>query len=123
MNVPPLPKKFYDRAIVMEASEIHLQFSGGSDEGMLDVCIIALLEDHDKYKLREKDLFTLQDEIESWAWEVFDYSGAGDGTEFGDDIIYNLKEKTVETSGWHMARCDSETEFEVDESQPAIAEE
>ena len=29
-------------------------------------------------------------------------SGAGDGSDYGDDIIYNLKEGVVETSEWYQ---------------------
>ena len=35
-----------------------------------------------------------------WAWEVYSYSGAGDGSDYGDDIVYDLVNKKVTTSEW-----------------------
>ena len=46
----------------------------------------------------------LKQEIEEWAWEAYSYSGAGDGSDYGDDITYNLVENTVETQEWFTSR-------------------
>jgi hypothetical protein len=96
MQVKPLSKKVYNKAIELGVEEIELSFSGGSDEGFLNV------------GLSPKYNEAFADEIESWAWEVYDYSGAGEGYEYGDNIIYDLKNKTVSTNEWSMVRQESE---------------
>jgi hypothetical protein len=57
--------------------------------------------------------------VEDWAWDVYEYSGAGDGTEYGDDIIYNISAKKVSGSPWYMARTEGDevnAELEVAET-------
>jgi hypothetical protein len=96
MKVEPLNKAIYDKAKEFGIESITLHFSGGNDEGYLDV---ELCDDdkapHDFFK-----------EIEDWAWQVYEYSGAGDGQGYGDDIVYDLKNGKVSTSVWYMARQD-----------------
>lgn len=86
----PLSKAIYEKAKELGVDKIILKFSGGSDEGNLYVETIP-------YDLSDDNF---QSEIEDWAWEVYDYSGAGDGTDYGDDIVYDLKNGKVSTSEW-----------------------
>lgn len=99
MDIEKLPKKLYDRAIAAGVNEIHLNFSGGSDEGYLNV---NLLTNDDNNHATGK----LESDIEDWAWSVYDYSGAGCGSDYGDDIVYDLKNNTVRSSEWYMERTD-----------------
>lgn len=52
---------------------------------------------------------SLENEIENWAWEVYQYSGAGDGDDYGDDITYDLKEGTATSSNWYTSRYDGQS--------------
>jgi hypothetical protein len=101
MEAKPLSKEIYNEAIKLGVKKITLAFSGGSDEGFLDINI-------------SPPLITLPSsfvtEIESWAWSVYDYSGAGDGNDFGDNIEYDLENKKVSTNLWYMSR--QETPYE-----------
>ena len=103
MQIEPLPKKLYDRAVAAGITEIQLSFSGGSDEGYLSVTLNSG-QKHDS---------AFEEDIENWAWDVYYYSGAGDGNDYGDEITYNLVTMTATHSEWHMERQDGE---ETDES-------
>jgi len=57
-------------------------------------------------------------EIEDWAWSVYSYSGAGEGIDYGDEIVYDLVNKKVRTSEWTMERTDrdlDDTDLEIEE--------
>ncbi len=94
MQAQPLSKDIYNKAKELGVDLITLHFSGGSDEGYLDVELDGENVDYDK-------TYSLLREIVDWAWEVYSYSGAGEGTEYGDDITYDLKEGKVSTSEWY----------------------
>ena len=98
MTIEPLNKDIYNKALALGIEEIILSFSGGSDEGYLNVGV----EPWDSNKSAECN--ELSAEIENWAWEVYSYSGAGDGSDYGDDITYDLKNKRVTSSEWFTAR-------------------
>ena len=96
MNAEPLNKEIYNKALKLGITKITLNFSGGSDEGCLNVDVDSL-----------NDLVVSQDflnELENWAWEAYSYSGAGDGNDYGDDIVYDLVNKKVTTSEWFTER-------------------
>jgi len=95
MQVEPLSKNIYNEAKELGITEIILKFSGGSDEGYLDVELLeAKIDDLDKAD-------ELQRKIEDWAWEVYSYSGAGEGSNYGDTITYNLETNEVSTEEWY----------------------
>jgi len=98
MTIEPLKKAIYDKAKELNIETIELRFSGGNDEGYLDVYTTP-------------DNSALESEIEEWAWEVYSYSGAGEGDDYGDNITYNLKEGKATTSEWYMARKDGDEDF------------
>ena len=97
----PLPMKFMTRALSLGVSEIVLNFSGGSDEGMLNIDFRA---DDGSYKYSyhegNEELRHLESEVEDWAWGTVTYGGAGDGSSYGDIVRYKLKEGTVTTEAW-----------------------
>lgn len=98
--VEPLPKGIYEKAKQLGVDEIHLEFSGGSDEGYLHVNIIPFPPSAHKAQRDKHSKF--EDEIEEWAWEAYNYSGAGDGSSYGDSIKYDIVSKTVShTEWWH----------------------
>lgn len=92
MKIEPLPKDIYDSLIAAGETTLRLEFSGGSDEGNLYIGS-ALSSD-------------LERRIEDWADEVYSYNGVGDGTDYGDDIEYDLTAMTVSHQDWHMVRED-----------------
>lgn len=87
MNAKPLSKAIYNKAKELGVNTISLEFSGGNDEGHLHV-----QTDTDNYDFEKL--------VEDWAWEAYDYSGAGDGNDYGDNVVYDLKEGKVSTSEW-----------------------
>jgi len=108
MKAEPLKKEIYNKAKELGVEYILLQFSGGSDEGNL---YIEMGPDY---------IQDLASEVEDWAWEVYDYSGAGDGSEYGDNIEYDLVKNKVKTSEWYYTRQDGECgedEIEIDEEE------
>lgn len=105
METPqPLSKAIYDKAVKLGVEKIVLNFSGGSDEGYLNVTLYPW--DNNK----SDDYNELNAEIENWAWDVYSYSGAGDGNDYGDDIEYDLVNKRVSASEWYTARQDGGSE-------------
>lgn len=125
MDVYPqdLPKSLYLRALELDLESITLCFSGGDDEGFLSVYTQVSKENKwheyltdwakreklkgDKKALFEKfqsDVSSFEGDVEDWAWTVYEYSGCGDGTDYGDDIVYDLKKKAVVSSEWCMER-------------------
>ena len=102
MNIEPLSKKIYDKAVSLGITQIELKFSGGSDEGYLNVYV------NDEKGFSSNTEF--EQEIEGWAWDTYGYSGAGDGNDYGDDVVYNLVEKTATASSWSMQRTEGDSE-------------
>ncbi len=88
MDIKPLNKELHEKLVAAGIQSFDLEFSGGGDEGYLNVSTNPSNDN-------------LESEIETWAWNVYSYSGAGDGSgDYGDDITYNLKNKTVSHQGW-----------------------
>ena len=96
IEVLPLPKRFFDRAVELGIAKLFLSFSGGSDEGYLDVNY-EMLND---LPYGEKDASSLAQEVYEWAEGAYGYEGAGDGSPYGDNVTYDLVNKTVEVSEW-----------------------
>ena len=103
MTIQPISKIIYDKAKLLDVETITLQFTGGNDEGALQVDVYPGKYDSIPH-------LSLEKEIENWAWEVYQYSGAGDGDDYGDDITYDLKDGTVSSSNWYTSRCDRDNE-------------
>jgi hypothetical protein len=94
MKIEPLPKKLYNKAKALKITSICLQFEGGSDEGYLYIAIDGP---------RNFEISEFEKEIEDWAWDVYEYGGAGEGHSYGDNITYNIEEKTAAHQAWYMA--------------------
>ena len=100
MKAQPLNKSIYNKAKEFGIEQITLHFSGGSDEGYLDVELCEADNADDSFFK----------EVEEWAWEVYDYNGAGEGNDYGDDIVYDLKNGKVTTSEWFTARQEGDSD-------------
>jgi hypothetical protein len=111
MNAEPISKELFDKLVAAGVNEVTLRFSGGSDEGYLDVD----LGDIDHFDEEGRKLIN---EVEKWAWDVYSYSGAGEGIDYGDDIVYDLVNKKVKLSEW----CYERTERDRDDVELEIAE-
>ena len=73
MTIEPLNKDIYNKAIALGIEKIVLNFSGGNDEGYLNVTLYPWHKD-------KSDAHNdLNAEVENWAWSVYSYGGAGDG--------------------------------------------
>ena len=106
MNIEPLPKKIYDKAIALGITQIELHFSGGNYEGYLHVNLTGEYDED------------FEREVQDWADDAYSYSGAGDGNDYGDDVLYSIVSKTATISSWHMERTESAPEnsdFEIAE--------
>lgn len=98
MKAAPLSKELYNEAKELGLNEIELRFSGGNDEGYLDVQVSPYSWDDPQEK--KSKIYAFQDKVEDWAWTVYGYGGAGDGNEYGDNITYDLEKNKVSTSEW-----------------------
>ena len=98
---PPLPLKFMTRALTANVELIIINWSGGSDEGHLNVNLRDKNGEFISHWQEGRPLLrALLAEIEEWCYDTMDYGGAGDGSVYGDTIRYNLKEGTVSTEAW-----------------------
>jgi hypothetical protein len=97
MEAQPLSKKIYNKAKKLGVEQIVLEFSGGSDEGYLHI------EMQSRNLQNPKQNHDFAQEIEDWAWEAYSYSGAGDGSDYGDNITYDLVNGEVSTEEWYSA--------------------
>ena len=93
MNSKPLSKQIYTKAKELGVEQIILRFSGGNDEGFLDI-------ETAPWNVGFGDF---HNEIEEWAWETYSYSGAGEGNDYGDNVIYDLKNGRVSTNEWYTS--------------------
>lgn len=106
MDAEPLPRKMYVELIEAGVIEVTLHFMGGSDEGYLSVDFVRA---ENASELPTEKRRALYDAIEEWAERAYEYSGAGDGSDYGDDIRYNLRDNTVTTQEWyHVRQYDNE---------------
>lgn len=101
MQPEPLPQSIYDRAISLQVKIVILAFSGGKDVGYLDVFFDELDATASDDESAERK--SLRNDVERWAWQVYKYSGAGDGSDYGDNLYYHLGENTVTTEEWYSA--------------------
>ena len=110
----PLPKKLYEEAKELGISSITLEFRGGNDEGNLYVFLVApKTDDLVKIVKRKQRVSKLETDVETWAFDAYQYSGAGDGNDYGDDVTYNLETMKASVASWHMTRVDLEPDEEV----------
>ena len=89
----PLKKEIFDKARELGITQIQLGFQGGSDESWVRVYCVH--PDGDAF-------YKFEEEIEEWVWQVYDYSGAGDGTDYGDDIKYDIAKAVEENGAWKI---------------------
>ena len=118
MTVQPLPRHLLERAKELGVEIIELDFNGGSDEGHLNVHVGKKLVQDEVFKPVETphEWLKFGQDIDEWAWSVYEYSGAGEGDDYGDDIVYDLIENKVTTHDWYMERTegdDTETALEI----------
>ena len=104
-EIVALPKSIYNKAIELNVGKIILHWSGGSDVGYLNISLYGK-DNSDPKNGDNKSTsdYTFSDEIESWAEAAYDYNGAGDGTDYGDDVTYDINKKTIAISSWCLER-------------------
>ena len=131
-QAPPLPKHLYDKIKEAGLAIVGIHWQGGSDEGYVHITSQAndqaeikktdawkeymemswdereKLDDCHPVKVWQRNVGKIEAELEEWAWNTFHYSGAGDGTDYGDDYFYNVVQDTVEHSEWFMERQDQD---------------
>jgi hypothetical protein len=115
MNIEPqpLPRRFVATAKKLRVEQIALHFSGGNDESYLTVRC------HEKpRKLRKKKsayvafpkrpakVLEFEQEMETWAWDNYSYSGAGDGSDYGDTVVYDLVKNEARVDYYQYERRD-----------------
>lgn len=115
LEAKPLPKRFFEAAKKLGVQTIEISFEGGSDNGYVNV---SLTDSEGHLRCYDSEFSDLCKEIEDWAYNTYEYSGAGDGTDYGDDIVYDLQNGEVRVSEWYMARQDGGSatlKFSIDE--------
>ena len=101
--VQPLSKDLFDRAKELGVKEIRINFQGGSDEGYIYPQTSGAPTNNNEVRSK---IDALERDLEYWAHDAYQYNGAGDGTDYGDDVTYNLETMEVTHSEWCMQRHD-----------------
>jgi len=108
MNIEPLKKDIYDKSVSNGVSKIILSFSGGYGKGYLDVSFEPPRCHSSGYTRGYPSLGRKTDEltaaIEKWAWDTYRYFGAGNGSDYGEEIVYDLVNKKCSTKEWYTVR-------------------
>ncbi len=104
--IQPLPRSIYDKAKANKISEIHLFFRGGDDSGYLTVDFCS-----EENGIDQRFSQKFEAEVEAWAWEAYEYSGAGDGVPYGDNISYDLDNNKVTVQSWYHEKKYDVPEF------------
>ena len=138
-EIVALPKHIYNKAIELNVGKIILHWSGGSDVGYLNISLYGKDNSDPKNEDNKStsdyrhicferkahlplEAYTFSDEIESWAEDAYDYNGAGDGTDYGDDVTYDINKKTIVISSWCLERFYAEkvemTEEDAEKNNP-----
>jgi hypothetical protein len=94
MKIVPLSKEIVEECKENKVECVKLEFTGGSDEGYLNVDMLPWKE----------NLESLCKKIEEWAWQHYEYSGAGCGGDYGDDISYNIADNSAMHEYWQTER-------------------
>jgi hypothetical protein len=94
MDIKPIDKDLADKLKSEGVDRATLNFQGGDDSGYLTVDLEFAEEADKSYD------YDLARQVEDWAWTVYRYNGAGDGTDYGDDVVYDFKANTVHHDGW-----------------------
>lgn len=102
-EIVQLPKELAESLKKNGVTSVTLQFYGGSDEGYLNIHFTGIACDDPVYR-------DLENAVDEWAWEVYEYSGAGDGSDYGDDITYDFEKGEIRFNEWGMVRHDEEEE-------------
>ena len=108
MFIKPLSQKIYNKCISLGITDIDLIWEGGSDEGVLTIQLDGTHDAECEYEMTQM--------IEEWAIDAYIYNGGGDGTPYGDNISYDLVNKTATHEGGEMERTTyggSEEELEI----------
>jgi hypothetical protein len=111
MQIEPLKKELYERAKKLGVDAITLEFSGGSDEGYLYAHAEGppkSTDANEEGKALRKKVWLLASAVEEWAWTVYDYSGAGDGSSYGDNITYDFKNGKMHSQEWYQVEQQGE---------------
>jgi len=111
-RVEPLPREIFRRCIEENITSIRLGFSGGSDEGHLDVILSTPEGRVETWKLTQiishQNIKVLDDMIHDWSAEKYPFGGAGEGTQYGENITYDLVNGSVTTQSWGYQYVESE---------------
>lgn len=110
MKAEPLKSNHYNQAQELGITKIVLEWSGGSDEGHLHVSTQVADRSDEISDEKRKTIHRLESDIEDWAYDVYEYSGAGDGNPYGDTIKYDLVKGTVSTVEWYTKEVYDEPE-------------
>lgn len=98
----PLTKELKTRLVELGVAKFDVNWSGGCDEGMGDVSVYYKKEsvvEVARQKGYQSD--PAYDLIYDWAVGKGWYSGAGDGTDYGDSYHYDLDKGTVSHTDWY----------------------
>jgi len=101
MTPIPFERNLRERALALGLHTITLNFSGGNDEGFLEVSLLQKNGEPLSSQYPGDPAGCLAAEIQDWAWDHYPFHGTGIGVPYGDILQYNLTEDTIEYDSWY----------------------
>jgi hypothetical protein len=104
INAEGMNKNLYDLLKENNVKSFELRFSGGSDEGYLDVHIEydQPMDASNTVSPANNQKETIETVLYDAAMEGFAYSGAGDGNAYGDNYYFDLETGEIRHEEWYM---------------------
>ena len=75
-----------------------------------------------EYKAVVLEIPNFEMQVEDWVWDHYDYSGAGDGTPYGDVVYYDLVNKKITTQEWYTPEPKYSEDYDMTDQLPFVSE-
>lgn len=113
MSEYTIPASLFNQLKQNKVDRLTINLTGGDDEGILNI---------EFQPWPEGDLvgWHLERIVTDWVYNNFEFSGAGDGTPYGTDYVYDLNKGTFTSQEWAMivdSKDENEHKFEVVEEE------
>ncbi|MBT94300.1 MAG: hypothetical protein CMA60_05685 [Euryarchaeota archaeon] len=112
-QIAPIPKELFELCEKECISEVIISWSGGNDEGYVEVTAWKVGEEKGSWYMAEQErndvekaaIRVIENKFEVWADE-HSYSGAGEGSPYGHDLTIDILNKKMSAEQWWMERVD-----------------
>lgn len=106
-----MSRELLEEAKRLGIETISVDLSGGSDEAFVDVSFDAgSTDDKEIERARSALEESVREVVEDTVCDKYGFSGAGEGTDYGDEYEYHINSGTITKREWSYRRVDEEEE-------------